>query len=341
MAPVAGWTEHDLIEDSVADLPLPASELEDRWQPVTVAWLLSRRSPHTRRAYFADLAHFLAWLAETGLEPLRVRRPDLDRYLAVLRASSPRPSPATINRRLASLSSWYGYLLDADVAIRNPVVAVDREPVDRDFSPTVGLTVAEVRALLRAADDVVSIRRRRRMTAFNAWLVTAAERDRLLVGLLAHLGLRVGEALALRCEDLRHDAGHRTVLIRGKGGRRRQLPVPAPLLRLLDPFVTERRRAADRAESERHFDAKHHELTLALQQRGYRADEARNRSQHEIDAARRKDLALIAAASPEDLAKVPVPGPLLCTGGGNPLTQAAVFATVRRLGPVLSIMEAR
>ncbi|MFF0371275.1 tyrosine-type recombinase/integrase [Micromonospora sp. NPDC005087] len=340
--PADAWTEPEIIDLCVEDLPLPPARTSERrnFVTVTVAWLRSRRSPHTRRAYYADLAHFLFWLDDLARDPLRASRPDLDGYLTALRAGSPPPSPATINRRLATLSSWYGYLVDAEMVTRNPVTAIDREPLDRDFSPTVGLTVVEVRALLRAADDVVDIRTRRK-TAVTAWLVDVAERDRLLLGLLVHLGLRVGEALALRCEDLRHDAGHRSVVIHGKGGRRRQLPLPPALLRLLDPMLTERRRAADRAAAEQGYIDMQPEIVAKLQRHGHTAAEARYRAERMIAAARGKEFDKIAGKTAADLARVPVSGLLLRTirttgpvtdhDREKPLTQAAVFATVRRL----------
>lgn len=62
-------------------------------------------------------------------------------------------------------------------------------------------------------------------------------RDRLLLGVLAESGLRVGEALGLRHEDI--DAASRLIAVvprvnangaRAKGGRRR-VPVPASLIR--------------------------------------------------------------------------------------------------------------
>jgi len=55
-----------------------------------------------------------------------------------------------------ALSSWYRYLIDAEITMRNPVTAVQRAPVNRDHSATVGLTVAEVRAFLRAVDAAVN-----------------------------------------------------------------------------------------------------------------------------------------------------------------------------------------
>ncbi|MEU5669660.1 hypothetical protein ABZ749_04655 [Micromonospora sp. NPDC047753] len=65
--------------------------------------------------------------------------------------------------------------------------------------------------------------------------------------MLATLGLRVSEATALNLPDLQHNAGHRTVVIRGKGGRVRELPVPAVLVRLLDDHVPAQRQQNPRS----------------------------------------------------------------------------------------------
>ena len=50
-------------------------------------------------------------------------------------------------------------------------------------------------------------------------------RDYAILLLLARLGLRAGEVVALNLEDIDWDAGHMT--IRGKGGRSAQMPLPA------------------------------------------------------------------------------------------------------------------
>lgn len=78
-------------------------------------------------------------------------------------------------------------------------------------------------------------------------------RDRLLIGMLAGLGLRVGEAAGLDLSDLRFNTGHRTVVIRGKGGRTRELPVPATLLRHLEPHLAHRRRTLTQQRLDAHY----------------------------------------------------------------------------------------
>ncbi|MEU9828543.1 tyrosine-type recombinase/integrase [Micromonospora chersina] len=280
---------------AVAALPLPEEWPGTEWTPqgATLVWLESRRSPHTRRAYLGDLGHYLAWLDALDRDPLQVTRTDVDAYVAMLRRQTPAPSAASLNRRLAALSSWYRYLIDADITMRNPVAAVQRVPVNRDHSATVGLTVAEVRAFLRAADAAVN------WWGYGSPLRRIAERDRLLVTMLATLGLRVSEATGLNLSDLRHNAGHRTVVVRGKGGRVRELPVPAVLGRLLDEHVP-----VQRQENERSIG---------------------------VLAARMRVAAGMEPGPYEDQARQKIGDPLFAASSGNRLTQAGVFALVRRL----------
>jgi site-specific recombinase XerD len=71
----------------------------------------------------------------------------------------------------------------------------------------VGLSPAEVDALLVAAETDPS---------------TARLRNHAVVGLLADLGLRVGELVGLDITDLGYERGHRSVRFTGKGGKKRR-----------------------------------------------------------------------------------------------------------------------
>jgi site-specific recombinase XerD len=209
------------LSTAVAALPLPQETGEQRWnvRTASVSWLASRKSPHTRRAYFRDLADYLAWCDRTGLDPRAATRADIDAYAA---AHLQTLATASRARRLSTISSWYRYLVSTGVTQQNPVDAVDRPDVDRDSSPTVGLTGAQAAAFMRAARGATG---------------PTARRDAALLALLAELGLRVGEALRLDVTDLRHNRGHRTVRVTGKGGRHRELPLPPPLVRDLDAHL--------------------------------------------------------------------------------------------------------
>ena len=191
----------------------------------TAAWLWSyRESAHTRAAYRRDVEDFARWCAGRDLDPLAVRRPDLDAYAANLAnlnmPRSGRPmAPASVARRLAALSSWYAYLHDAGAVGHNPMQRVRRPRVDHDHTSTVGMSAAEAAALLRASasDPVLGPRT-----------------GGALAGFLVAIGARVSEVCALDVTDLGFDSGHRTVRLRMKGGKTRTRAVPPGLAAQLD-----------------------------------------------------------------------------------------------------------
>ncbi|ROP21251.1 phage integrase family protein with SAM-like domain [Couchioplanes caeruleus] len=344
------------IAAAVAALPLPVGEPGTRWSPhtVTAAWLAARRSPHTRRAYFRDLADYLAWTDRHGLDPRQARSGDVDLYLASLREQTPAPSPATLRRRLAALPSWYAYLTEHDLTERNPVATVDRPPVDRDHSSTVGLTVAEVQALLGAAAAD-------RSGAALPWQprYAVAARNRVLIALLATLGPRVGEAIALDLTHLRHHDGHRALTVPGKGGRLRELPIPPALGRDLDAYLRARRLSRPGALSSLYRKLDDHQRGLEEAIADHIASTAARGVPPTPDAWERRALGYWrhlmnlrkqvhatlmhdAPLAPELLVQLPplTPGPLLVTSGGARLRQAYAFALVRRLARAAQLSAA-
>jgi integrase/recombinase XerD len=60
------------------------------------------------------------------------------------------------------------------------------------------------------------------------------------VTLLAHNGLRIGEALAANVEDLGTERGHRTLRITRKGSRRATVVLAPVTARALDDYLGDR-----------------------------------------------------------------------------------------------------
>lgn len=237
------------IQQAVDALPgLPPTDPTQRYgvHRLTATWLAGL-APHTRRAYFRDLAHFLAWCQRDGLDPRTARPADLAGYRATLEhPEHGRPlAPASVHRRLSALSSWYRHLIangDGEVAA-NPLAGVRRPRVDRDASTTAGLTADQVRALLAQADAVAAERAAaftRSPTPHRRARHVAALRDRALLRLLADLGLRVGEALALDTDALTHNQGRRTVRYLGKGGKQRERALSSQASQALDAYLAAR-----------------------------------------------------------------------------------------------------
>ena len=76
------------------------------------------------------------------------------------------------------------------------------------------------------------------------------ERDKLVVRLLADTGIRLGELLALRPDDVRVEGGKNVLKVRGKGDRERLVPLSPSLARRLKRFAD---RARGEASSDRLF----------------------------------------------------------------------------------------
>jgi integrase len=101
------------------------------------------------------------------------------------------------------------------------VRARPRVALQRPQAQTLGPDRDQARALLRAADQ-------------------ASPRGRALAYLLAHLGLRVSEALRLTAGDVTTTRGHRTVWVTRKRGRRQQLALSPACAQALDALLAQR-----------------------------------------------------------------------------------------------------
>ncbi len=187
-----------------ADL-VPVRVADDVLAAATREWLryAASRSRHTAAAYRHDIGLWLPWLAQRGLHPLAVNRG------AVLAWQADLPGkPATVARRLASVSSWYRYLIGVDLTDRNPVLLGhhQRPHVDKLKSYTLALSTRQTNQLLAAAD-------------------ADGPRTAALVWLLATSGARVDEALSADIEDLTQQSGQPVLPISGKGRRKRTIPL--------------------------------------------------------------------------------------------------------------------
>ena len=204
----------------------PDSDPDDLLRRLTAAWLRRYDSPHTRKAYERDLKHWLGWCQSSGVHPLRARMMDVDDWLAYQRDEQ-QSARRSIARRLSAVASWYSYLIrnsasDATPLITyNPAVTDARPKVDRDASPTVGLSRAEADRLIAAAD-------------------TDGLRSSAIIRLLLTNAYRCGVITAATIGQLGWDRGHRVITIPVKSGTVRRDPLPPPTARVLDAYLTSR-----------------------------------------------------------------------------------------------------
>jgi integrase/recombinase XerD len=201
----------------------------------TAAWLAAKK-PTTREAYRRDVQSWIGFCARRGTHVLTARKPDADLFGAWLQDPSGLPdlvirplSAASAARRMAAVSSWYRYLVACDVHERNPFEAAERPKVDRDFSATAWLDEAGARRLIEVAETRRS---------------SSRVRDVAMVRLMLQLGIRVTEVVALDLSALGAVRGQRTVVIKGKGGKRVQRALPAAAGEALDQYVAQRAASA-------------------------------------------------------------------------------------------------
>lgn len=218
------------------------------------------RSPNTVKAYAHDLRDYFEFLAQAGLAWASVRFEDVGRFVgwlrlppvarregvAVLPGTSGYCSAGTVNRKLSAVSAFYEFHHRHGEGPGDLLTGWRR----RDFR---GGSWQPLLAHLGPRSErtrLIKLRDGRRIPAtldreqVEALLAACDRlRDRLLLGVLAESGLRVGEALGLRHEDI--DVASRLIAVvprvnanraRAKGGPR-QVPVPAALIRRYSDYL--------------------------------------------------------------------------------------------------------
>ena len=169
-------------------------------------------------AYRRDLVDFSGFLARTGVAVEAAGVAALRRYFAALAGAG--MAPRTAARRLSSLSQFHKFLFAEGVRGDDPTAQLDSPRLGRSL-PKI-LSEAEVTDLLAAA--------RRMDGAEGARLVCFVE-------LLYATGLRVSELVALPLTRLRED---RFLVIKGKGGKERLVPLSEPARLALAAYAARR-----------------------------------------------------------------------------------------------------
>jgi integrase/recombinase XerC len=198
-----------------ARLSKPAPSLRDVTQRFEAYLAAERRaSPLTARAYLTDLAQFIAFLAHHEGRPASLARllglsiTDFRAYLSHLDGEAGL-SARSRARKLSSLKAFYRFVEKAGHG-RNAALGALKGPRFR-LAPPRPVTSETARELIAQAGASELEAR--------PWI---AARDRAVLLLLYGAGLRISEALGLPAEIA---DGRDALLIRGKGGKERRLPL--------------------------------------------------------------------------------------------------------------------
>jgi site-specific recombinase XerD len=195
-----------------------------------------RLCPNTMRAYGADLTHFAAHLAPTTA----VREVDRDvirRYARAL-VDGKRLKDTTVRRRIATLKVLFRWL-------------EREEHVTLSVFHKLGLSIRVPRSLPRALDAQEMGLLLTRARAETRGREVQARHDAVLlhfvVATLFATGLRIGELVTVRLDDVHVDDG--VIRVRGKGSRERQVYLPGPQAQtVLASYLSARSRIATDVE---------------------------------------------------------------------------------------------
>jgi integrase/recombinase XerC len=189
-------------------------------------------SVHTVRSYASDLADFEAFLAETlGADaPLAAVDTRVIRgWLARLGVRG--LEPASIERRLAALRSWFRFLVRRGEVPANPAKTVRGPRVPRKLASF--LPIDEATALVDPRHAGARRHGRGRTTAERDRAIL--DRDRAILELLWASGLRVSEVAGLDVDDV--ELAEATVRVLGKGSHERIVPFGRHAARALALYV--------------------------------------------------------------------------------------------------------
>lgn len=219
------------------------------------------KSPNTVRAYAHDLRDYVAFLDTGPVQWDAVSLEDIGRFVAWLRLPNlarsgevlPLPwvdgdlSAATVNRKLSAVASFYEFHARHGAAVGDLLARWrpgGRGGSWRPFLAHLGDKPERRRVIALRSDRRVP----RELSAVEmTTLIEACDRvrDRFLLSLLRETGLRVGEALGLRHEDI--DALRRVIVVRQRVNvnraraktKSREVPADPSLIRLYSDYLHE------------------------------------------------------------------------------------------------------
>jgi integrase/recombinase XerD len=206
---------------ATAELSAPQRRLTDLTLDFLGALELERGfSRNTLEAYRSDLQQYGAFLGRRARDPLGVAPGDLSAFISELATGSngkPPVAPATLQRKVACLRSFYRHLRREQIIDHDPTAEL-RPPRSPGRLPKV-----------LSRDEVGRLLEQPRGTS------PAALRDRALLETMYACGLRASEATTLELSQLDLEAG--ILRARGKGSKERLVPIGRSAVATLQAYL--------------------------------------------------------------------------------------------------------
>ncbi|HET7902337.1 MAG TPA: site-specific tyrosine recombinase XerD, partial [Candidatus Nanopelagicales bacterium] len=188
-------------------------------------------APNSLAAYRRDLTRYVAFCESRGItEVSGVGENDVADFLVALRSGDADHQPlaaSSAGRAVVAVRGFHRFAAREGLSVVDPGKDV-RPPTQAQRLPK-AITVSEVEAILLAAGGDEP----------------RALRDRALLEVLYGTGARISEAVGLDVDDL--DLESASVLLRGKGGKQRLVPVGRPAVSAVEAYLVRGRPALSSA----------------------------------------------------------------------------------------------
>ncbi|HAA12953.1 MAG TPA: integrase [Cytophagales bacterium] len=177
-----------------------------------------RYSEHTLTSYRHDLEQLQAFLTDhiPGTEIEQVDSLSLRAWVVSL--VDDEMSARTINRKMASLRSFYKFLMRREVISKDPTTKLRAMKTPKSLP-----NFAQEPEIQRLLDHLQT------PEDFEGW------RDRLIIEMLYGTGIRLSELLGLEARDIEWSGN--TIKVLGKRNKERVVPFPLPLKNTLKSYL--------------------------------------------------------------------------------------------------------
>lgn len=175
-------------------------------------------SLNTRQAYERDLRDFATYFHDTNLDFKDIEVRHINQYFEYLQTEQFKNYKAsTLSRKLSSLRSFYKYLVEEEIVLKNPIRRIKNPKASKHLPDF--MMFEEVLTLLESFDL-------RNPEAF---------RNRVMFELMYACGLRVSELAQLSLDNI--DYASRTLRFIGKGNKERITPFYEDIANSLKTYI--------------------------------------------------------------------------------------------------------
>ena len=214
----------------LANPPLSSSGEAALAQYREVLWEHEDLTSASRRNYLSDLRHFAAWYEaqfarwtdetfspQTAFAPQAITTPALTRYRTSLQKDL-HQKPNSVNRALISLKRYCGWAMQKQLISYDPSAPV-KLVGEEEHAPR-HLEDEEEQALVAAVTNEGTLR------------------DRVLIVLLLHTGLRAREICQLRRDQVKQGKRSGTLEVVGKRNKYREVPLNVTARKVLEEYLS-------------------------------------------------------------------------------------------------------